>query len=251
MQVTLLGTGAPLAPTRATMGMIVTAPGCRPLLIDTCGGFEVARQVLAAGFKLADLRDVVVTHRHLDHTGGMQALYLARMPLDIHASTDTHEGIATITAGCFPEWERHADVRHHTVASGEARDIGGFRVSFAAVEHRVPTLAVRVEAGGKVFAYSADCLPCEGALTVAKGADLFLCDAICAAGDGEHAVTHARRLMHPNAVEAAEMALQAGAGQLALCHIGRFGDPERIREEATGTFGGPVHVPLDLDRLDV
>src|SRR5207248_5185083 len=86
MEVTLLGTGAPLAPGRATLGILVTAPGCAPLLIDTCGGFELARQLARAGQPLAGLRDVIVTHRHLDHAGGVPALLLANLPLDIHAT---------------------------------------------------------------------------------------------------------------------------------------------------------------------
>ena len=45
LRVTLLGTGAPLHPDRATTGMIVTAPDCAPLMIDTCGGFELIRQM--------------------------------------------------------------------------------------------------------------------------------------------------------------------------------------------------------------
>src|SRR5215216_904215 len=81
VEVTLLGTGAPLAPGRATLGLLVTAPGCEPLLIDTCGGFELARQLALVGQPLDGLRNVVVTHRHLDHLGGMPALFLANLPL--------------------------------------------------------------------------------------------------------------------------------------------------------------------------
>ena len=42
LRVTLLGTGASLHLDRATTGMIVTAPGCAPLMI---GGFELIRQM--------------------------------------------------------------------------------------------------------------------------------------------------------------------------------------------------------------
>jgi hypothetical protein len=42
MKITFLGTGAPLHVSRATTGMLVTADGCAPLLIDTCGGIELA-----------------------------------------------------------------------------------------------------------------------------------------------------------------------------------------------------------------
>jgi ribonuclease BN (tRNA processing enzyme) len=102
VEITLLGTGAPLHPDRAMTGMIVTAPSCAPLLIDTCGGLELARQLDRVGLDRADLRAVIVTHRHLDHSGGIQDLLLARIPLDIYALCDTHEGIAAVTQGSFP-----------------------------------------------------------------------------------------------------------------------------------------------------
>jgi glyoxylase-like metal-dependent hydrolase (beta-lactamase superfamily II) len=90
-------------PDRAMTGMIVTAPGCAPLLIDTCGGLELARQLQLVGFERTEIGGVIVTHRHLDHAGGIQELFFARMPLDIYALLDTHEGIAAVTKGSFPE----------------------------------------------------------------------------------------------------------------------------------------------------
>ena len=73
--------------------------------------------------------------------------------------------------------------------------------------------------------------------------DLFVCDAICAALDGDRWAGHARRLMHPIAREAAEMAVEAGVGALALMHIGRFADPANIQAEAAAIFPGPLTVP--------
>jgi ribonuclease BN (tRNA processing enzyme) len=249
MLVTLLGTGAPLMPDRATTGMLVTAPGCAPLLIDTCGGFELPRQLAAAGIPLSDVKNVIVTHRHMDHAGGMQALILARMPLDVYASSDTHSGVVTMTAGCFPEWEPHAEFNRPEVRAGDTREIGGFEVTFFEARHRVPTLAVRVSYGGKTFAFSADSIPCDAIVECARNADLFLCDAICAEADGETAARRARELMHPTARDAATMATRAGAARLACTHIGRFGNPERILDEAQRAFAGPVLVPRDLERI--
>jgi len=248
MEVTMLGTGAPLAPGRATTGLLVTAPGCEPLLLDTCGGFELARQIMAAGVALADLRNVVVTHRHLDHSGGVPALLLANLPLAFYGSEDTQAGLDGLLAATYPEWPPRAGVTRPLVAAGERREIGGFIVEFFAVEHRVPTLAVRVSHGGKVLAFSADSVPCDALIACARDADLFVCDTICAARDGERWAEHARRLMHPIAREAAAMATKAGAKALALVHIGRFADPANILAEAQEGFAGPVTVPDDLAR---
>jgi ribonuclease BN (tRNA processing enzyme) len=146
----------------------------------------------------------------MDHAGGMQALILARMPLDVYASSDTHSGVVTMAAGCFPEWEPHAEFNRPEVRAGDTREIGGFEVTFFEARHRVPTLAVRVSHGGKTFAFSADSIPCDAIVECARNADLFLCDAICAEADGETAARRARELMHPTARDAATMATRAG-----------------------------------------
>ncbi len=245
MQLTMLGTGAPLHPTRAGTGMMVTHPGCQPLMIDTCGGFELSRRMAATGFTRQQLRHVIVTHRHMDHAGGVQELLLAQIPLEIYASADTHAGIDLVTAGCFPEWEQHADVVRHDVGPGKRHEIGGFTVEFFAVEHRVPTLAVRVTAGGRTFAFSADCRPCPGIIACARDADLFLCDAICAVADGPEAVARTLSHMHPSAQEAAAIATEAGAKRLLCTHIGRFGNAANILAEAKAGFAGAVALAED------
>jgi ribonuclease BN (tRNA processing enzyme) len=248
MEITFLGTGAPLHVSRATTGMLVTADGCAPLLIDTCGGFELARRLDSSGVRLAEIRNIIVTHRHFDHSGGMMALFLANMPLDIHALDDTYTGISEMKAGCFPEWELHPDVRHHRIEFGDRREIGGLAVEFIRVEHRVPTTAVRITHCGQTIAFSADSLPCEGLSAAARNADLFICDTMCAERDGDSACSRARNLMHPTAREAAEISNQAGAHRLACVHVARFGSPQNILEEAKTIFRGRVEVPNDGDR---
>ena len=248
MEITFLGTGAPLHVSRATTGMLVTADGCAPLLIDTCGGFELARNLNSAGFQLAQIRNVIVTHRHFDHSGGLMALFLASMPLDIHALDDTYTGICEMKAGSMPDTELHQEVRHHRIEFGERREIGGLAVEFLQVEHRVPTTAVRITHGGRTIAFSADSLPCEGLNAAARSADLFICDTMCAERDGDGARNRTRSLMHPTAREAAEISKRAGADRLACVHIARFGSAQNILEEAQTVFGGRVEVPNDGDR---
>jgi ribonuclease BN (tRNA processing enzyme) len=245
MKVTLLGTGAPLHPKRAMTGMIVTARGCQPLLVDTCGGLELSRQLELVGFDRAKLRNVIVTHRHLDHAGGMLDLFLARMRLDIYALPDTHQGIAALMSGGFPEWDLDPNIERHEIRDEPSHDIAGFRVEFFSAVHRVPTVAVRISKGRKVFAFSADTIACEQVRLCARGADLFLCDALCAEADGPKAVARARATMHATAKHAALMAKEAGARALALTHLARFADPKKVLAEAKAHFQGPVSLAAD------
>lgn len=244
MEVTVLGTGAPLA-MRAATGLVITAPDCAPLLIDTCGGFELPRQLVRVGLPIDALKHVVVTHRHLDHIGGMPALFIANQPLDIYALADTQAGIQGLMAAGFPEWPIHPAVRYHTIEAGDRREIGGFTVEFFGVEHRVPTVAVRVERTGKRLAFSADSIPCDALVACAREADLFLCDALYAARDGAQAAARARLLMHPTAREAGLMATAARARALILLHLSGRSNHEHIQAEASTTFAGPVLVAED------
>ena len=251
MEVTMLGTGSPMAPARCATGLLVTAPGCEPLLIDTCGGFELPRQLARIGQPIDMLRNVIVTHRHMDHAGGMPSLFIASIPLNIYALPDTHAGIQELMAACFPEWSIHPDVQRITIAAGEAHDIGGFAVEFFATQHRVPTVAVRVTHDGRTLAFSADGIPTDGMVACARNADLFICDALCAALDGADRATRAHGLMHPVAREAAEMAVAANARSLALTHLARYANPENLLTEARAVFPGPVTVPDDCTILHV
>lgn len=251
MDVTILGTGSPLAPERAATGLLVTAPGCEPLLIDTCGGFELPRQLARIGQPMHGLRNVIVTHRHMDHAGGMPALLLATIPLDIYALSDAHAGIRALMAACFPEWQIHPEVRHIPVDAGDRQAIGGLSVEFFATEHRVPTVAVRVSHGGRTLAFSADGIPTDGMIACARDADLFICDALCAERDGAKWAARARDLMHPVAREAAEMAVAANARALALVHLARYANAENLLLEARAVFRGHVIVPDDCTVLHV
>lgn len=244
MRITMLGTGAPMSP-RAATGLVVTAEGCEPLLIDTCGGFELPRQLGRYGIPIRSLRAVIATHRHLDHIGGMGSLFIADQPLDIYALDDTHDGIRGLMEATFPEWPIHPEVRHITVRPGERFEVGGFIVSFFEMVHRVPTVAVRVEAGGRALAFSADSVPCDALIDCARDADLFLCDALSAPGSDQASIDRTTQRMHPTAREAGEMATAATARALLLTHFASWADMDAMRGEARATYDGPVTLAED------
>ena len=245
MDVTFLGTGAPWAQGRQTMGLYVTATGCEPLLIDTCGGFAVVEQLRRAGADPRGVRNVFITHRHHDHAGGVPALLLGGLPLQLHGTSHTLAAIRDLMKSGFPEWTDPAGTAYIEVPARGMCEIGGLAVETVPVEHRVETVGIRVRAGGRTLAFGADSLPCEGLTTCAGDADMFICDAIWQ----EDGAERAHQLMHATAAEAGRAAAAGGAGQLLLVHLGARAEPATMLAEAQAAFRGPVRIPDDLDRV--
>lgn len=243
MQVITLGTGAPLCPDRAGLGLLLRAEGLEPLLIDSCGGLELARQLARVKEPLESLKHVILSHRHGDHIGGSMALALARVPCHYYGLSDTLEAVKALIQLSYGEYDLHPETHYQAIEAGQSYTIAGYQVSFYAVQHRVPTVAMRISAGDKVFAYSADSLPCAALLDCAREADLFICDALCASTDYD--AQRISFLMHPTALEAAQMAAKANVKSLVLLHLARFAQKDAMLAEAKTAFSGAIHIAED------
>jgi ribonuclease BN (tRNA processing enzyme) len=101
----------------------------------------------------------------------------------------------------------------------------------------VPSLGYRIEAGGKVFAYTGDTGPCDNAVDLARDADLFLCEATYQ-NDSE------LTFFHLSAYQAAKHAEAAGAERLVLTHITPNLDPGVSLEQAADGFEGAIDVAV-------
>jgi ribonuclease BN (tRNA processing enzyme) len=121
------------------------------------------------------------------------------------------------------------------VTGDDSVTIGEVAVRFWTTDHSVPTVASRWEADGRVLAYSADTGPKGGWMEVARGADLFLCEASYQGESGIEPYPH-----HLTATEAGEIARSVGAKHLMLTHIPPHLDPTRSVFEAEQAFDRPV-----------
>ncbi|MEI7719155.1 MAG: MBL fold metallo-hydrolase [archaeon] len=66
-----IGTGSGLNPTLGNTSFLVGGEGERTLLVDC--GFTVTPELIKKG-KLKDVTDIVITHSHADHIGGLEGL---------------------------------------------------------------------------------------------------------------------------------------------------------------------------------
>ncbi len=112
--------------------------------------------------------------------------------------------------------------------------VGGRRVTLAETS---------VERAGQVMAFVMDTAWCEGALALARDADLLVCEATFATADAGLAVAYG----HLTAAEAGRLAAEAGARRLLLTHFSqRYQDVSQLAEEAAGAFTGDVVTAVDL-----
>lgn len=119
--------------------------------------------------------------------------------------------------------------------------IGPFEVDLRQVNHPVETYGMRISAGGRTIAYSADSGECAALVDLAKDADLFLCEASYL--DGEDNPPD----IHLTGKQAAQFATKAGAQRLLLTHLVPWGDQSRTLAEATANYDADILVARSLD----
>jgi ribonuclease Z len=106
---------------------------------------------------------------------------------------------------------------------------------------------VSVRRPGQAFALVMDTRPCPGALQLARGADLLVCEATYL----NDAVSDAHAHYHMTAGQAAALARDAGARRLALTHFSqRYKELEPFVAEASALHAEVV-AARDLDRVAV
>ena len=177
-------------------------------------------RMLRCGLAPETVEAVVLTHEHPDHVSGfallIEKLWLLgrRDPIPIYGLARTL-AVAQRLFETFDtsKWEGLPEIEWHTVAEAPGVSVferGPFRVSSWPVDHPVPTIGLRVEAGGAVVGYSCDTAPCPNVGAIAQGARLLI-----------HEATGHLPGVHSSALEAAEAAREAGVERLVLVHLPR------------------------------
>jgi len=237
----------------ACSSYLVEADGYR-LLLDMGNGAlgELQRHV-----GLYDLDAIALSHLHADHCIDMCGYFVARYyrheggrcaPIPVYGPEGTEQRL-TVAYGDTPSDSAMSEVfDFHTLVPGggaSARtgaagdfELGPFVIRTEEVAHPVQAYAFRIthRESGTTLAYSGDTGPCEVLGTVARDADLFLCEA---------SFTHGKEdipELHLNGREAGECAQQAGVARLVLTHVPPWTDAQVNLRDAKGVFDGPVEL---------
>jgi ribonuclease BN (tRNA processing enzyme) len=188
-----------------------------------------------------------LSHLHLDHVIGLHLLNKFSIPkgLTIYLRKGDDAYLRSLIG---PPYSLPFSALSYPVEiveiDGEEIDADGVSVQSAMMLHSVPTIGFRLSAGSKTIAYCPDTGYCEGAVELARGADLLIAE--CAFRSGEES----ERWPHLNPESAATLARQAGVDSLALIHFDalRYPDPQSRREaaqKARAIFPGTVAVTDD------
>jgi ribonuclease BN (tRNA processing enzyme) len=124
-------------------------------------------------------------------------------------------------------------VLHHRVPV----TVGPFTITPVRVNHPIEAYGFRVEAQGRVLAYTGDTDTCDQLDELMTGADLVLADS--AFVEGRDTVSD----IHLSGRRAAEAAVRAGGvTRLMLTHIPAWNDPEVCRQQAAAVWPGCVEL---------
>lgn len=228
--------GAYPAPGEATSGYLLES-GRERILVD-CGSGVLSRFFQVC--PIEDLTAVMISHHHYDHAADLGVLYHALLVARLSGKRMRPLPIFMPTAGekIMRDLEEEPLVNLHIIGDREQVRIGGLLAEFRRTQHPVSCFGLVIRYEGLTVAYSADSAYSQDLIDIARGADLFVCEASLY----NHQTDVAERAGHCTAGQAGKAARLAGAKRLALTHFPQYGDLRDLREQAQSAFGGNVEM---------
>ena len=234
MKLTVLGcTGSMAGPDSPASGYLVEQDGYH-LLIDLGNG---AFGALQRYLEPRDVDAIVLSHLHADHCIDMTSYIVAlrygpeppvrRIPL--YGPTGTKN---RIEAAYDPIGRKLGLHELFEFATPKPTVLGPRSVTFALMNHPVPTYAVRIESGEQSLVYSSDTGEIAALVELATGADVLLCEA--SFGTSEGYVPD----LHLTGKQAGDHAERAGVQRLIITHVAPWNSREEAVREAVAVFTG-------------
>jgi len=281
-RIVLLGTtgGPPLQATRAAPSNAVVAGGS--LYVVDCGN-GVARQIVQAGLRLRALKDIFITHHHSDHNLDYGNLFYFAWYAGLQDQVNSYgpPPLAEMTKKFFELNAFDIDIRtrdesrrdprpllvpHEIVSAGIVMQDRNVKVTCVLADHPpLPVaLSYRFDAADRSVVFSGDTRKTDALVNLAKGADVFVCEAqylpgmrevlqrAVEAGYDKATADALFKSISGNALsvaQAGEVAQAAGVKTLVLSHFvpGGGSVPEQVFvEQARKAFSGEIIAGRDL-----
>lgn len=264
MKLTMLGTGNALATARYNT-CFVLSDGDKHFMVDGGGGNGVFRQLSLGGFDWMDMREIFVTHKHIDHLLGI--VWMTRMicqfmthgeykgEANIYANDEVIGLLRNAAKNLLPDKENHhVDGRLHLIAvkDGEEKIIHGHKTVFFDIHSRkAKQFGFRMELGnGGTLSCCGDEPYNENCESFVKGSTWLLHEAFCLHSQAEIFDPYEKH--HSTVRDACQTAARLGVENLLLYHTEDKTGADRKRlylEEGRPHFSGRIFVPEDLEVL--
>ncbi len=271
MKITMLGTGNAVVTECYNTCFVLTdekANGEKSyFMVDAGGGGQILHQLKYAGFDWKDMKEIFLTHKHVDHFTGM--IWMIRV-ITQNMKAGKYEGTVRIYG--HEEVIRLLDEISHmllqagplkflgdrlqliAVEDGETREINGRKVTFFDIHSTKAKqfgFSMALDNGEKLTCCGDEPYN-ETEKQYAENSKWLLHEAFCLYEDREE--FHPYEKHHSTAKDAAELAAGLGVENLLLYHTEDKTiktRKQRYTEEAQQYFRGNVFVPEDLETIEV
>lgn len=276
--VVTLGTGVPIPNVARACAATLVVAGETSILIDT--GRAFLPRLTAAGFQ--DVSMVLYTHFHSDHVAELGELMVNRgiagasAPLPVYGPAGTRAVVEGLLAGYRRDTEYriahhgekwHVDAMTANVtecAPGIIYEKDGLAIRMFDVDHEPvrPAVGYRVDFRGRSVVVSGDTKKTAAMVEMARGCDILVHEAMSApmleavrpglqrTNPRQAAMLEEMMSHHTTAVEAAEIARDAGVKKLVLTHLVPSIPPTEAAEQTfvngmAAVFSGETIVARD------
>ena len=265
MKVTMLGTGAALPdPDRGQSAILISTDSGKHYLFD-CGE-GATRQMVRANVNPADVGLVFLTHLHHDHIADFPYFVISSWMLNRKGSPILlgPKGSKHFCDHLFESGAFRTDFLARSAYPLRKENIEAVRPAVREIEPGVvyqdadikiiaqhvdhlphdvcECFGVRVEADGKVVAFSGDTKPCPAMVSLAKDADLLIHECTFPESFIAHrAKTGVGTFAHTSPLGLGLIARESNAKSVVATHFGHFDSTSLVLKRAA-----VKHLPVDL-----
>lgn len=266
MKLTMLGTGNALV-TECYNTCFVISDNDKHFMVDGGGGNTVLHQLKHAGLNWQDMREIFVTHKHIDHLLGiiwmmrMICQYMRQGKYEGEANIYAHDEVIDILHEEAQKLLQKKDLpfigkRLHLipVQDGEIREINGREVTFFDIQSTKAKqfgFCMKLDDGEKLTCCGDEPYnPCE--YTYAYNSKWLLHEAFCLYGQAD--IFNPYEKHHSTVKDACELAQELNVENLILYHTEDRNIKNRKElygKEGRVYYDGNLFIPDDLESVEL